>query len=681
MGDLASGTEDKWTCPNDRQLTLRAKLGTGWSFHTNEASRYRKNEGLNRDEQEAIMRVIERAERLERTEQERIGRLVEKLDNMKKNALGNGYTQCVLCGDEFGLLGASPLECSDCNKAVCTKCGVDTMNSHREAVLLCKICSEHREMWKRSGAWFFKSIPKYVMPEKKSDAQKYQTVGGRRIEPKARNRKPGGARNYNTWSRGRDAKTGYGSESESESSSSSEDEVSIGRKRKTKRNDSAPESDSISLGSMGRPGNHPLYGGNNIGDSRTSIGSGGWYGGGTSATESSHGDALQDETDSLSDHSKSPGDLSRTSSIRSAASTSATISARAEDDDEEDVDRAFTSYGSNGHSQHGFRGYGQQTVDSPIKEERLVATPPDDRQDEEQYFESSPDDEGLSLGTIEYSVLYDGINNALHVTMHKARGLKAMDSNGLSDPYVKLHLLPGASKANKLRTKTVHKTLNPEFNETLTYYGITEDDLQRKTLRLSVLDEDKFGHNDFIGEHRLPLKKLTPHQTKNFNVYLEKPLPLERDDELASNERGKILTYLKYFSRQQQLLVGIVRCAGLAAMDTNGYSDPYVKVYLKPDHGKKTKFKTSVKKKTLNPEYHEEFTYDVKLNELAKKTLEVTVWDKDIGKSNDYIGGVQLGIQAKGDRLKHWFETLKNPDKRFERWHTLSDEMFTRDDS
>lgn len=26
------------------------------------------------------------------------------------------------------------------------------------------------------------------------------------------------------------------------------------------------------------------------------------------------------------------------------------------------------------------------------------------------------------------------------------KGLKAMDSNGLADPYVKLHLLPGASK-------------------------------------------------------------------------------------------------------------------------------------------------------------------------------------------------------------------------------------------
>lgn len=42
-------------------------------------------------------------------------------------------------------------------------------------------------------------------------------------------------------------------------------------------------------------------------------------------------------------------------------------------------------------------------------------------------------------------------------------------------------------------------------------------------------------------------------------------------------ERGRILLSLSYSSPRRGLLVGIVRCAHLAAMDVNGYSDPYVK--------------------------------------------------------------------------------------------------------
>lgn len=71
----------------------------------------------------------------------------------------------------------------------------------------------------------------------------------------------------------------------------------------------------------------------------------------------------------------------------------------------------------------------------------------------------------------------------------------------------------------------------------------------------------------------------------------------------------------------------------------------------------------------------QEFCYEIKHGDLAKKTLEVTVWDYDIGKSNDFIGGVVLGINAKGERLKHWFDCLKNKDKRIERWHTLTNEL------
>uniref|UniRef100_H3CIF7 Rabphilin 3A homolog (mouse), a n=1 Tax=Tetraodon nigroviridis TaxID=99883 RepID=H3CIF7_TETNG len=175
--------------------------------------------------------------------------------------------------------------------------------------------------------------------------------------------------------------------------------------------------------------------------------------------------------------------------------------------------------------------------------------------------------------------------------------------------------------------------------------------------------------------------KLKMNQKKNFSVCLERVIPTKRtataggargislyEDEASCDgneqeERGRILISLMYSSQSNSLIVGIVRCVHLAAMDANGYSDPYVKICLKPDMGKKGKCKTQIKKRTLNPEFNEEFSYDIKHSELAKKTLDISVWDYDIGKSNDYIGKLQ--------RLKHWYECLKNKDKKIERWHTL----------
>ena len=54
---------------------------------------------------------------------------------------------------------------------------------------------------------------------------------------------------------------------------------------------------------------------------------------------------------------------------------------------------------------------------------------------------------------------------------------------------------------------------------------------------------------------------------------------LEKDDDLISI-RGKILLSLRFVTAKQCLHVRIIRCAELAAMDTNGYSDPYVKVLV-----------------------------------------------------------------------------------------------------
>ncbi|XP_076453214.1 rabphilin-3A-like isoform X2 [Babylonia areolata] len=639
MGEFGgSGNIDRWVCPNDRQLALRAKLGTGWSVHTNRMGSFQRAENLSMEEQEQIMRVIHKADYLDQVEQERVGRLVEKLDNMKKNAIGNGSTQCILCGDEFGLLGASPTFCDDCKKAVCAKCGVDTFNCNKQPLWLCKICAETREVWKRSGAWFFKGLPKYVLPEKKSEGGKLSARARTQLHSSFRQR-PGSMRDANyTWHKARGgSSTGtasHGESSEQESSDSSEDEISLSKHRSRKGQES--ESDNVSIGSA-LSSQYDHY---NRTERKASVTSASYAGGQISATESSRGDDLHDETDS---ERSSNYQFSRESSQLSQEQSGGVVGGG--EDEVDNIDRAIGHYHHKSHDDYD---------DHPV---------------------SSPDSEGASLGCLEFSLLYDYTNNALHCTIARARGLKAMDSNGFSDPYVKLHLLPGASKSTKLRTKTIHKTLNPEWNESLTYYGITEDDMLKKTLRLSVLDEDAFGF-DFIGETRVPLKRLKPRETKQFKEELEKHKPMEKDDDLISI-RGKVLVTLRYDTARQRLCVRIVRCAELAAMDSNGYSDPYVKVYLKPDKDKKSKFKTTVKKRTLNPEYNEEFTYDIKHSDLDKKTLEITVWDKDFGKANDFIGGVQLGVNSKGDRQKHWTEALRKPNQEHSHWHTLLAEQLT----
>uniref|UniRef100_A0A8C1ZYX9 Double C2-like domains, alpha n=1 Tax=Cyprinus carpio TaxID=7962 RepID=A0A8C1ZYX9_CYPCA len=280
---------------------------------------------------------------------------------------------------------------------------------------------------------------------------------------------------------------------------------------------------------------------------------------------------------------------------------------------------------------------------------------------------SSDSDDSTALGTLEFELRYERATSSLHCTLIRAKGLKPMDFNGLADPYVKLHLLPGACKANKLKTKTVRNSLNPVWNETLTYIGITEEDMLRKTLRLSVCDEDKLTHNEFIGESRVALRRVKPDQTKRFYTCLEHPPPLpsptamgaalrgmscylrewENEQLTSLEERGRLLLSLQFLpppaegeaeGRRGGLYVGVLRCAHLAAMDVNGFSDPYVKIYLKPDVKKKSKHKTAVIKKTLNPEFNEEFFYEISLSELVHKTLEVTVWDYDLGRSNDFIG-------------------------------------------
>ena len=57
-----------------------------------------------------------------------------------------------------------------------------------------------------------------------------------------------------------------------------------------------------------------------------------------------------------------------------------------------------------------------------------------------------------------------------HIIFSQGRDLAAKDSNGLSDPYVRVTLLP--DKKHRLETKIKRRTLNPRWNETFYFEGI-----------------------------------------------------------------------------------------------------------------------------------------------------------------------------------------------------------------
>ncbi|CAD6190274.1 unnamed protein product [Caenorhabditis auriculariae] len=276
-----------------------------------------------------------------------------------------------------------------------------------------------------------------------------------------------------------------------------------------------------------------------------------------------------------------------------------------------------------------------------------------------------------TLGSIQFNITYNQDDKKLVVHLVRAKNLKAMDSNGFSDPYVKLHLLPGNNKATKLTSKTIEKTLNPEWNEELVYHGVTEEDKQKKTLRVTVLDRDRIG-SDFLGETRIALRKLPVNQVKKFNLYLEHAIPVpQQKKEEEETLRGKINVSLQYNIQQGSLFVNVNRCVELIGMDSTGFSDPYCKVSLTPVTSKAHRQRTSIKKRTLNPEFNETMQFVVPFKDLPKKTLQIGVYDHDLGRHDDYIGGILLSTSAKDERGKQWITCIENPGTLVEAWHKL----------
>uniref|UniRef100_A0A8C7CDU0 Multiple C2 and transmembrane domain containing 1 n=1 Tax=Oncorhynchus kisutch TaxID=8019 RepID=A0A8C7CDU0_ONCKI len=245
----------------------------------------------------------------------------------------------------------------------------------------------------------------------------------------------------------------------------------------------------------------------------------------------------------------------------------------------------------------------------------------------------------------------------LDITLKRGHNLAIRDRGGTSDPYVKFKI---AGK-EVFRSRTINKNLNPVWDERV---SLLVDSL-REPLYVKVFDYDFGLQDDFMGSAYLYLESLEHQRTLDVTLDLEDPQYPEHNLgtlELAVTLSPKEGDFREAHSsmrlsdvhKKAQLWRGIVSISLIEAhdlqpMDANGFSDPYVKFRLGHQ-----KYKSKTIPKTLNPQWREQF--DFHLYEEQGGFIDITVWDKDAGKKDDFMGRCSIDLSPLSKEHTHKFD-------------------------
>ncbi|XP_063033286.1 synaptotagmin-like protein 1 [Melospiza melodia melodia] len=120
--------------------------------------------------------------------------------------------------------------------------------------------------------------------------------------------------------------------------------------------------------------------------------------------------------------------------------------------------------------------------------------------------------------------------------------------------------------------------------------------------------------------------------------------------------RGCVQFSLRYQAAEKELQVHVLRCRQLAEAKKQR-SDPYIKTYLLPDKSNRSKRKTAVRKRSLDPVFNETLKYKLEKRDLQGRTLNLSVWHHDSLGRNLFLGEVEvaLGTWDWANTRPEWF--------------------------
>lgn len=612
---------------------------------------------LSEMERDLILSVLQRDEELRKADEKRIRRLKNELLEIKRKGAKRGsqhYSDrtCARCQEGLGRLISKSNTCVGCNHLVCRECRVLESNGSWR----CKVCSKEIELKKATGDWFYdQKVNRFAYRtgseiirmslRRKPAVNKRETVGQSLLQQTQMGDIWPGRRIIQEQQKEQSVlfevpklKSGKSAlEAESESLDSyTADSDSTSRRDSLDKSGLFPEWKKMSAPKSQvekeiAPGNQNAV----CGDEGDMI------------FKKNTRKVLRPSEYTKSVIDLRPEDVAQESGIlgdRSKSVPGLSVDMEEEEEEEEDIDHLVKL-----HRQKLARG-SMQSGSSMSTIGSMMSL----------YSEAGDFGNVSVTGKIAFSLKFEQKTQTLVIHVKECHQLAYADeAKKRSNPYVKTYLLPDKSRQGKRKTSIKRDTINPLYDETFRY-EISESLLAQRTLQFSVWHHGRFGRNTFLGEAEVHMDSWKLDKKLDHCLPLHGKISTESSPGLPAH-KGELVVSLKYIPASKlpvggdrkkskggeggELQVWIKEAKNLTAAKSGGTSDSFVKGYLLPMRNKASKRKTPVMKKTLNPHYNHTFVYNgVRLEDLQHMCLELTVWDREPLASNDFLGGVRLGV-------------------------------------